>query len=149
MTLGEVDEHERDLYRKHLKQHKRAWDASILENYQMVLKDFIKFVNDNGGQVIFIAQAMYVPRNWNEDIDTIRKESAIIRNSFLSKELAWSMGAIVLDAQDIVAEYNGERTSDLFSDDTGIHFSKLGSNLLAKAITSELVKGGWLLRLSN
>lgn len=143
VTLGEVDEHERDLYRKLLKQyHKRAWDASILENYQMVLKDFIKFVNYNGGQVIYIAQAMYVPRNWNEDIDTIRNESAIIRNSFLSKELALSLGAIVLDAQDIVAEYNGERTSDLFSDDTGIHFSKLGSNLLAKAITSELVKRG-------
>jgi len=101
-------------------------DPVISNNYLHVLEEFIKLITDNGGKVVFVIQAQ-----GKDAYGTLQLTSY----SLSGASLAEKQGAIVIDAREVVSEYEGD-PMDLFAD-SGVHYSALGAKKLADYLFRE------------
>ena len=99
----------------------------VFDNYIGVLKKLINLAKKHDTQIIFLAQS--------QGIDT-KKNIFFTSFSQKAKEKMNKLGAIVIDSQEIVYEYNGDK-KELFSE-TGVHYSVKGADLLGKFLLTKL-----------
>jgi len=101
--------------------------TATMENYLAVLHNFIELIQAHGGQPVFIVQAR-------------GNDSALLAQitsfSAAGAPVAEELGAIVIDARELVNNHEGD-PMDLFYK-TGVHYSKSGSTMLAQFIFDEL-----------
>jgi len=100
-------------------------DPYVLENYLQVLRRFITFIQEQGSTPVFVAQAHGRNNRLNIQLTAYSRRGM---------EVARQLGAIVVDANEMVEAYEGE-PMDLFSH-SGVHYSKKGAEML----------GAWLYR---
>ena len=96
-------------------------DPLILAHYQKVLTAFIELNDKHGATTVFVIQA--------HDTGT-PEHQRLTGYSRASADLARELGAIVIDAQEVVAGYDGDPT-ELF-DEWGLRFSEKGAQVLAR-----------------
>ena len=110
------------------------YDAAILENYKAVLKGFADLATANGATLIFVVHALSAEKSEIAIADQLRQNSDLAKTSYLSQDFARSLGAIVIDAQDMVNAHPAPNS--LF--DTIAYFSSKGADRLAEFIPKEL-----------
>lgn len=98
-------------------------DATILKNYLHVLQELIALVHGYDGKVVFVVQA---------NNRQVTRNDYLVSYSRTGAQTALAIGATVVDAQRMVDSYSGS-PEELFSE-SGVHYSELGSRLLAKYI---------------
>ena len=99
----------------------------IFDNYIGVLKKLIDLAKKTDTQIIFLAQS--------QGLDT-KKTIYLTSFSQKAKEKMNELGAIVIDSNEILKEYNGDK-KELFAD-SGVHYSYKGSELLSKFLLNKL-----------
>ena len=101
----------------------------VFENYLGVLKKFINLAETHNTKVIFLVQS--------QGTDTKRN---IFLTSFSqkAKKKVSELGAIVIDTNEIIDKYKGDK-SELFYE-TGVHYSFKGSDLVAKLLFNKLIE---------
>ncbi len=102
-------------------------DALAKRHFLMVLGQFIDLIEQNGGTPIYVTMGGL--RTLDGGIPRLLQYS---RNG---AELARQRGVLVLDAQDVVDAYPGDKR-DLFIG-SGVHWTKLGAKLLAQFIQAK------------
>lgn len=98
-------------------------DPFILANYRHVLQDFIRLIQENGGTPIYVIQT----HGRNNEV-AVRETSY----SRAGRSTAQAMGAVVIDGDQIVRDYQG-KPMDLFYE-TGVHLSAEGARRFADLI---------------
>lgn len=98
-------------------------DAIVLENYLRTLRAFLDLIERVGAKPIFIVQAY----GHGMEVNT-----RLLTYSRAGVGVARDAGAVVVDAQEMVDAYKGAST-ELFHV-TGVHWSTLGTELLAEHI---------------
>jgi len=108
-----------------------APDPAILENYLRTLEAFLDFAHEQGARTLFVAQT----HGGNNKINAY-----LTSYSRAGIEVARARGALVVDAETLVASYDGD-PMDLFSP-SGVHYSPLGAQRLAELILTEALRTG-------
>jgi hypothetical protein len=109
----------------------RAPDPWILENYRHVLGELIDSLRAEGARVAYIIEARGAETVGLRLLSDYSRAGAVT---------AVEHGALVVDAQEVVAAYAGD-PMDLFRE-SGVHWSALGARLLARKIWSDAFAGG-------
>ena len=101
----------------------------VFENYLGVLKKFIDLAETHNTKVIFLVQS--------QGTDT-KKNIFLTSFSQKAKKKVSELGAIVIDTNEIIDKYKGDK-SELFHE-TGVHYSFKGSGLVAKLLFNKLIE---------
>ena len=101
----------------------------IYKNYIEVLKKIITFSNKNGAKVIYVSQISGIDTKKNIFLTSFSQKA--------TKEVK-SLGVTVIDSMDLIKTYD-ENKAELFSD-SGVHFSKYGSELFADFLIQSISK---------
>jgi len=99
-------------------------DQYFIENYLQVLRELERLTRENGGQLVFVTQTARTPG--------AGKFPWWLSPSRAGADLARTMGATVLVAEDMVGAYRGERADVFYT--SGIHFSAMGNRQFAQFI---------------
>ena len=99
----------------------------MLDNYLGVLKKFFNLAKKYDAKIIFLVQSQGTDTKHNILFTSISEKA---------KKKASELGAIVIDTREIIEKYDGDNR-DLFYN-TGVHFSVIGSNLVAKLLLDKL-----------
>lgn len=102
-------------------------DAVVMKYYLRVLREFIDLIKNNGGKPIYVIMG---------GIPDIGENERRLQYSRSGAQLAQLRGAIVIDAQEVVTRYSGNKR-DLFSE-SGVHWSALGASQLAEFILANV-----------
>lgn len=98
----------------------------ILENYRRTLENFLDLAREHGAQVVFVVQTHGRNNRSNRYLTSYSRAGA---------DVAGTGGARVIDADTLVASYDGE-PMDLFTA-SGVHYSPIGATMLADLIFCE------------
>lgn len=99
-------------------------DPLVLTQYQKMLTTFIELNNRHGTTTVFVIQAHGAGTPEHLRLTGYSRASA---------DLARELGAVVIDAQEAVAGYDGD-SAELF-DEWGLHFSKKGAEVFARYLS--------------
>ena len=102
-------------------------DPLVLENYLLVLTDFLNLIRESGATPVFIIQATSKPD---------AKYRRLTGYSRAGASTAIRLGARVIDAQELVDAYQGN-PAELFAP-SGVHYSDSGAGALAGFIYNQL-----------
>ena len=106
-------------------------DEYVLENYLVVLENFIKFIEQNGAKAVFIIQSNGDNSNSNRKVTSY---------SVAGANIAKKLGIKVVDSRDLI-DNNTKLAKDLFYF-TGVHYSSKGAIKLADLIATEVFELG-------
>ena len=106
-----------------------AIDPVVSGNFNATLRDFIALIRAYGAKPIYVIVG---------GLPEIGQNGRLLQYSRQGAEVARQLGVIVLDSQEIIESYNGERRA-LFAD-TGVHWSETGAALLASFIYERALK---------
>ncbi len=101
-------------------------DPLILAHYQKMLTAFVELNDKHGTTTVFVIQA------YGTDTPEHRRLTGYSR---ASANLARELGAIVIDAQEAVAGYDGD-PAELF-DEWGLRFSEKGAEVFARHLSDQ------------
>lgn len=101
----------------------------VAENFDRTLRAFIELIRKNGATPIYVIVG---------GLPEVGRNQRLMGYSRQGAEVARSMGVTVIDSNEVVAAYKGNRR-DLFSD-SGVHWSDLGAGLLADFIDEKALK---------
>ena len=96
---------------------------AILENYRRTLQSFIDLARGYGARVVFVVQTHGRNNSSNRYLTSYSRAGV---------DVARDAGAQVIDADTLVASYDGE-PMDLFTA-SGVHYSPIGASMLAERI---------------
>ena len=99
---------------------------ALLENYRRTLERFIGLARAHGARVLFVVQTHGRNNSSNRYLTSYSRASV---------DVALAAGARVIDADMLVASYDGE-PMDLFTA-SGVHYSPIGASMLADMIFCE------------
>ena len=102
---------------------------AIAENFDRTLREFIELIRANGAKPVYVIVG---------GLQGVGNNTQLMRYSRQGAEIARKMGVLVIDSNEVVAAYKGDKR-DLFAD-SGVHWSALGANLLAKFIDEQALK---------
>lgn len=101
----------------------------VAENFDRTLREFIELIRKNGAKPIYVIVG---------GLSEVGHNTQLLRYSRQGAEVARQMGVPVIDSNEVVAAYKGNK-HDLFSD-SGVHWSDLGAGLLADFIDERALK---------
>lgn len=101
----------------------------VAENFDRTLREFIELIRKNGAKPVYVIVG---------GLPDVGRNTQLMRYSRQGAEVARQMGVLVLDSNEVVAAYEGNK-HDLFSD-SGVHWSDLGAGLLADYIDRNALK---------
>jgi lysophospholipase L1-like esterase len=101
----------------------------VAENFDRTLREFIELIRKNGAKPIYVIVG---------GLPELGRNTQLLRYSRQGAETARQAGALVIDSNEVIAGYKGNRR-DLFSD-SGVHWSDLGAGLLAEFIDEKALK---------
>lgn len=101
----------------------------VAENFDRTLREFIELIRKNGAKPIYVIVG---------GLPELGRNTQLLRYSRQGAETARQAGALVIDSNEVIAAYKGNRR-DLFSD-SGVHWSDLGAGLLAEYIDEKALK---------
>ena len=101
----------------------------VAENFDRTLREFIELIRKNGAKPIYVIVG---------GLSEVGHNTQLLRYSRQGAEVARQMGVPVIDSNEVVAAYKGNK-HDLFSD-SGVHLSDLGAGLLADFIDERALK---------
>ena len=107
----------------------RAIVPEVRENFSRTLREFIELIRQNDAKPLYVIMG---------GLHEIGQNRPLLRYSREGAAVAREMGVPVIDANDVVNDYKGNR-ADLFSP-TGAHWSALGATLLARFIDEQALK---------
>lgn len=96
---------------------------AILENYRRTLERFIDLAREHGARVVFVVQTHGRNNSSNRYLTSYSRAGADVARAF---------GASVVDADALVASYDGD-PMDLFTA-SGVHYSPIGASMLGDLI---------------
>jgi lysophospholipase L1-like esterase len=101
----------------------------VAENFDRTLREFIELIRKNGAKPVYVIVG---------GLPELGANKQLLRYSRQGAEVARSTDVLVIDSNDVVAAYKGNKR-DLFSD-SGVHWSDLGAGLLADFIDEKALK---------
>lgn len=101
----------------------------VAENFDRTVREFIELIRKNGAKPLYVVVG---------GLPEVGRNERLLGYSRRGAEVARSMGVLVIDSNDVVAAYKGNK-HDLFSD-SGVHWSDLGAGLLADFIDEKALK---------
>jgi len=101
----------------------------VRENYNRTLREFIELIRKNNAKPLYVIMG---------GLHEIGQNRLLLRYSREGAAVAREMGVLVIDSNDLINDYKGNR-ADLFSP-TGAHWSALGATLLAKFIDEQALQ---------
>ena len=101
----------------------------VAENFDRTLREFIELIRKNGAKPIYVIVG---------GLPELGGNTQLLRYSRQGAETARQAGALVIDFNEVIAGYKGNKR-DLFSD-SGVHWSDLGAGLLAEFIDEKALK---------
>jgi hypothetical protein len=101
----------------------------VQENFNRTLREFIELIRKNNAKPLYVIMG---------GLHEIGQNRLLLRYSLEGAAVARDLGVPVIDSNDVVRNYKGNR-ADLFSS-TGAHWSALGAELLAKFIDEQALK---------
>ncbi|WP_020695387.1 SGNH/GDSL hydrolase family protein [Reyranella massiliensis] len=101
----------------------------VAENFDRTLREFIELIRKNGAKPVYVIVG---------GLPEVGRNTQLLRYSRQGAEVARQMGVLVIDSNDVVAAYKGNK-HDLFSD-SGVHWSDLGAGLLADFIDEKALR---------
>lgn len=104
-------------------------NPAVAENFDRTLREFIELIRKNGAKPVYVIVG---------GLPEIGHNTQLLRYSRQGAEVARQMDVLVIDSNEVVAAYPGNK-HDLFAD-TGVHWSDLGAGLLAEYIDEKALK---------
>lgn len=101
-------------------------NPAVLDNFEHTLENFIEYIKSQGSTPIYVVMGGLKSNDVNK---------RILSYSRLGAYIAEKKGVKVIDSNNIIDNYNGD-VKNLFSE-TGVHWSKEGSKLLANYIMNQ------------
>jgi hypothetical protein len=104
-------------------------DPVVSENFNATLRDFIALIRAHGAKPIYVIMG---------GLPEIGVNGRLLQYSRQGAEVARQLNVIVLDSQEIIESYKGDRRA-LFAE-SGAHWSEIGAGLLASFIYERALK---------
>lgn len=101
----------------------------VRENFNRTLREFIELIRKNDAKPLYVIMG---------GLHEIGQNRLLLRYSREGANVAREMGVPVIDSNEVVANYKGNK-ADLFAP-TGAHWSALGATLLAQFIDEQALK---------
>jgi lysophospholipase L1-like esterase len=106
-----------------------AIDPVVSQNFNATLRDFIALIRAHGAKPIYVIMG---------GLPEIGVNGRLLQYSRQGAEVARQLNVIVLDSQEIIESFKGERPALFFY--TGVHWSEIGAGLLASFIYERALK---------
>ena len=106
----------------------RAINPVVAENFDRTLREFIELIRNNGAKPVYVVVG---------GLADVGNNKQLLRYSRHGEAVARSLGVLVIDSNEVIAAYPGNK-HDLFGD-SGVHWSDLGAGLLADFIANKIL----------
>ncbi len=104
-------------------------DPVVSKNFNATLQDFIVLIRAHGAKPIYVIMG---------GLPAVGVNGRLLQYSRQGAEVARQLNVVVLDSQEIIESYKGDRQA-LFGE-SGVHWSEIGANLLASFIYERALK---------